>query len=195
STGGIGLYKFTFDTATAGGDTAISYRVDDFKVYGYSDSSFSQTAYGTSGLLNSSDLSDKDDAADNGGIFEIYFNPTAGSGTTKEAIPVSAGTTRYFKLVGDVTGVTATTTLSIQLEGDANDLQTAMTAGADNFTTGEYAFATTAAIVDDTAQIDDDFIWSGNSTTTSGVATFDWVNGYVVTGLPSSNLSAETLTP
>ncbi|PIR04720.1 MAG: hypothetical protein COV57_02955, partial [Candidatus Liptonbacteria bacterium CG11_big_fil_rev_8_21_14_0_20_35_14] len=119
----------------------------------------------------------------------------AGSGTTKEAIQVSAGTTRYFKLVGDVTGVTATTTLSIQLEGDANDLQVAMTAGADNFTTGEYAFATTAAIVDDTAQIDDDFIWSGNSTTTSGVATFDWVNGYVVTGLPSSNLSAETLTP
>lgn len=198
STGGVGLYKFTFDTASQGGTSATSYRATSFKVYGYSDSSFSQTAYGTSGLLNNGGLAVAGAAST--GEFEVLFNPNAGSGSTAEAIQVPAGQTRYFKLVGDITGATSSTTLSVNLLGDSYDLDMAMDTGADTFSgtalaTGAYAYsyATTAAIVH--AADSNNFIWSDNATTTSGVSTYDWVNGYVVSGLPAAGMDSETLTP
>ncbi|MDD4761428.1 MAG: peptidoglycan-binding domain-containing protein [Candidatus Pacebacteria bacterium] len=194
STGGVGLYKFTFDTASQGGDSAISYRTTSFKVYGYSDSSFSQTAFNTSGLLNNDGLAVSGAAST--GEFEVRFNPVAETGSTAEAIQVPAGQTRYFKLVGDVTGKTATTTLSVNLLGDTYAINSAMTAGDDNFTgasAGAYAFATTATIIHSSEY--NNFIWSDNATTTSGVSTYDWSNGYSVSGLPSAGMDSETLTP
>jgi hypothetical protein len=125
------------------------------------------------------------------------------SSATAEAIQVPAGTTRYFELTGTVANMSATSsTVSVNLQGDL-----AYTAGtnnqnndtADNFTgssAGLYAFATTAANVDtDTSSTGDDFIWSGNSTTTSGVASYDWMNGFQVPGLPSTFMTSQVLTP
>jgi len=200
STGGVGLYKFTFDTASQGGDSAISYRTTSFKVYGYSDSSFSQTAYGTSGLLNNDGLAVAGAAST--GEFEVRFNPVAETGSTAEAIQVSAGQTRYFKLVGDITGKTATTTLSVNLLGDTYAISSAQNhtaaTAADTFSgtsaaESGYAFATTATIIH--ASEMNNFIWSDNATTTSGVSTYDWSNGYAVSGLPAAGMDSETLTP
>ena len=46
--------------------------------------------------------------------------------------------------------------------------------------------STTTGAVADT---NNDFIWSGNATTTSGVSQNDWANGYGIPGLPSSGFS------
>ncbi len=220
STGGVGLYKFSFRTATAGGTTAVSYQVTNFQTWGYSDSAFSIPAYGSTGLLNSSDLVTAsstatgyaiDDSANQAGRFTIFFNPVAGSGTTNEAIQVPAGQTRYFEVKANVAGVSASTTLSTQLEGDIQTLYAKD--AADTFTSGNYSFATTAAYVasstifgtegaggdgvllSGSGDVRNDFIWSDNATTTSGVANYDWMNGYLVPGLPGTNMSSQTLTP
>ncbi len=220
STGPVGLYKFSFRTATAGGNTITpaSFQVSNFQAWGYSDSAFSIPAYGSTGLLNSGDVLSAstsasgfaiDDSANQAGRFTIFFNPVAGSGTTYEAIQVPAGQTRYFEVKATVAGVTSSTTLSTQLEGDIAAIYSE--SSADTFTTGNYSFATTAAFVasstiwgDGTTggiitsnggELRNDFIWSGNSTTTSGVATYDWLNGYLVPGLPGTNMSSQTLTP
>ena len=196
STGGIGLYKFVFETATSGGSTSTSFKVNNFKVYGYSDSSFSNVAYESNGLLNSFDLINTDDSSNSNNRVEIYFNPVEGSGSVGEAIQVPAGTTRYFKLVGDVTGVTSTTTLSVQLEGDSYN---------NFYASSKNGFLGTAHAIDvshkqqvvhnNLSEYANNFIWSSNSNVISEPNIEDWFNGYLVPGLPGSNMGAETLTP
>lgn len=67
--------------------------------------------------------------------------------------------------------------MSVQLQGDA----------AYNGTGGVLQ---TAANID--AWDDDDFVWSDRSgTTTHGVAINEWANGYLISGLPSSNMASE----
>jgi hypothetical protein len=199
SHGGVGLYKFsyTISTSTQG---VTTFAITGLQVRGYSDASFATAAYDNNGLLNSSSMV----AGAQGGAttYDFYFDPVSQGGTA-EAIQVPAGQTRYFELVGTVANMSATSSsVSVNLLGDA-----AYTAGtnnqnddsADNFTgssAGNYAFATTAANVDtDTSGTGEDFIWSDNATTTSGVATYDWFNGFQVPGLPSNNMTSEVLTP
>ena len=71
----------------------------------------------------------------------------------------------------------------------------------DNFTNGQYGFATTASIVDEAEDADNDakdndFIWSDNATNTSmAIETYDWFNGYLIPGLSNTDQGvAETLT-
>ncbi len=196
STGPAGLYKFSFKVATSTSGVP-TFAITSLQVYGYSDSSFSQAAYANSGLLNSTTMGVTGAGSD---IYEIYFDPSGQAGT-KEAISVPTGGTRYFKLIGTVANMSATSSsATVDLEGDSAYMSGTNTSSdtADNFSgtsAGIYAFATTAANVDADNGGHDDFIWSGNSTTTSGVATYDWVNGFSVSGLPSTNLTSNILTP
>jgi len=196
SAGTVGLYKFTLDIATSTSGLP-SFAITNLQVRGYSDSAFSQAAYSNNGLVNSSSMTL---TSGGGTAWEFYFDPVA-QGGTNEAIQVPAGTTRYYELTGTVANMSATSsTVSVSLLGDASYTAGSNTIGGDNADSwvgsgaGNYAFATTAALVDGFA-VHDDFIWSGNSTTTSGVASYDWVNGFQVDGLPSTNMTSETLTP
>lgn len=158
--------------------------------------------------------------------YAIYFNPANPTNTganSREAVNVPAGSTYYFELRGDVSGADSGDSATIQLMGDDRWHGFGTAAGVyddGGFLAGSinYAFATTAPFLDDGSanlrsggkntgatgvhaddnQSGDDFIWSGNSTTTHSGGTDnimgpDWYNGFVVPGLPSSGATAVTL--
>ncbi len=93
---------------------------------------------------------------------------------------VSAGTTRTFELRGQVSGtIAAGSSVSTQLQGDAglsqaNGVHTAAAATVHGWTT-----------------LQNNFVWSDFSKASHAVGTLDWTNGYLVSGLPSSNLASE----
>ncbi|MDP3901755.1 MAG: hypothetical protein Q8Q37_02145 [bacterium] len=179
STGAVGLYKFSFgvSTTTSG---VTTYEVNAFAVYGYSDSSFSQAAYANNGRLNSATEGYAMTTQDDTGVIEIHFDPLTQAGVN-EAIQVPAGQTRYFELLGTIANMSATSsTLTVDLRGDA----------ADRILDSRLRAADRVDLLRE-----NDFIWSGNSTTISGVSFRDWANGYAIPGLPSINLSPNTLTP
>lgn len=146
-TNGVSLYKFTFNVSTtttavteytgsADAETpAATFRVTNFRVFCFSDASFSLASCGNStGQLNQFELAVADEAntAAGGTAFEdgattadpdvdmsILFNPVASSGSTAEAIRVSEGTTRYFELRADVTGASSTPNIATKMLGDA----------------------------------------------------------------------------
>ncbi|TSC83081.1 MAG: DNA topoisomerase IV subunit A [Parcubacteria group bacterium Gr01-1014_19] len=154
-------------------------------------------------------------------MVEVYFNPANTADTTQdnhadpsEAIRVPAGESRYFVLSATVVGSgTSSPQVSTKLLGDGqwlkvrytpNDLSTTgdsddgttnedVTIAGDNWTTGRYVFATTAALAD--TGDDDNFIWSAHSTNTSqSNVDYDWLNGFLIPGLPTGGTTAETLT-
>ncbi|MDP2696202.1 MAG: hypothetical protein Q8O87_03050 [bacterium] len=184
STGSVGLYKFTFgiSTTTSG---VTSYVVNAFSVHGYSDSAFSQAAYGNNGRLNSATAGYNVAVQDGqNSVVEIYFDPITQSGTN-EAIQVPAGQTRYFELMGTIANSSATSsTLTVDLRGDEiyNVRDTGETTSAASFFSSIYS-------------IHNDFIWSGNSTTTSSVAHPDWANGANVSDLPGAYMAPNIFTP
>ena len=145
----VGLYKFSFKVATSTSGVT-TFAVTSLWVYGYSDSAFSQAAYANSGLLNSTTMGVTGAGSD---IYEIYFDPNGQAGT-KEAVSVPTGGTRYFKLIGTVANMSATSSsVTVDLEGDGAYMSGTNTSSdtADNFSgtsAGIYAFATTAANVD-----------------------------------------------
>jgi hypothetical protein len=195
SSGNVGLYKFTYLVATSTSGTPM-FSIKNLKVYGYSNSAFSVPAYANDGFLNSATTNGVVNTPN--GMFEVKFDPVAQSGTP-EAIQVPAGTTRYFELIGTVANMSATSSsVMVNLQGDPVWTMGTNTSGdnADNFVgakAGNYAFTTTAVNVDFGTH--DDFIWSDNATTTSGVGTYDWVNGTFLPGLPSTSMTSEILTP
>ena len=156
--------------------------------------------------------------------FAIYFNPAGPTSADPEAILVPAGATYYFELRGDITGADTGDTATVLLLGDARWFGIGNTTGgtvgyADaGFLAGSinYGFATTAPFLDegtgvaaaarvgdtgtnsDDPKAGDDFIWSGNSTTThsgaAGDSGPDWYNGFLIPGLPASGASAVTFT-
>jgi hypothetical protein len=224
---GISLYKFTFDvaTSTGGGQEAVGdvlssslYRIGEFKVFCYDQPNFTVGSCGSfdnSGLLNVGGLAfgDFSDSAAVGSAepseVDIYFNPADSSlGSTKAAITIPSGATRYFELQGNVTGSGTTTagiSVTTKMLGDAtfaslnnaiNGVDTGgttndLTVLGDNWVTGAYIFATSAANVD--AWDDDDFIWSGNSKAVSAITTHDWFNGFLVPGMPTEASVGQTL--
>ncbi len=137
----------------------------------------------------------------------VYFNPTATASGTPEAIRITAGTTRWFELLGDITNATTTHSITVKMQGDASfavgghvtgrvadeNGGKENTADSDDWSTGRYIFATTAGLTD--LYSDNDFIWSGNSTNSSqNVVDYDWFNGFLVPGLSNTDTGvAETL--
>ncbi len=153
--------------------------------------------------------------------YAIYFNPASPTSAVREAIHVPAGSTYYFELKGDVAGADSGDSATVQLMGDSGWVGQGgdtLNANSNNgFLSGNnarnYTFALAAPILDasstvtgaaagatgsnvDRSGIGNDFIWSGNSTTThtgaSGDSGPDWYNGFLVPGLPSSGAPAQT---
>lgn len=93
-------------------------------------------------------------------------------------VQVPANSTRYFEVRGTIAGAITGSSIQTSLQGDA-------------------AYAALAGFDDTLTNIDadanDDFIWSPNTTGTSAAGDADWVNGFGLIGLPSSNMSSEVL--
>lgn len=246
-TNGVSLYKFTFNVSTsteavgeytgsADGETPLAvFKATNFRVYCFSDSSFSQGSCGNStGLLNqyslaiadgtNVDFEDGATTADPDVDIAVLFNPTASSGATAEAIRVPSGETRYFQLVADVTGASSTPNITTKLLGDSaweevachDDLDNGLTVSVCDYTgpaagsaatvynSGEATFTAPASEIDSDDSADtggdslggqEDFIWSDNATNSSqALGSPDWMNGFLLPGLPTVSTGAENLT-
>ena len=192
----VSLYKFTFNVSSS----TVAATTSNFYVYGYSDSLFSVQAYGnnplnayaafkvgsttqigTQAALGASPAAGVSSTTLNEVV--IYFDPGTKSAAAPnaEAIVVPAGTTRYFDLKATISLVgTTKESISVSLLGDAT-----------YFDRTSARFLETANTVD-AQSANNDFIWSPNTTTTSATTTVDWTNGYLLPGLPSTNMEAQT---
>lgn len=126
----------------------------------------------------------------------IYFNPTASSGQTSASIVIQPGQTMYFELLGDIANASTTASISVRLLGDAtfsaglyaseNVLGDDALDNQNDWNSGDYSFATTAWAIDSWG--DNDFIWSGNSTSTGqSTESYDWFNGFLVPGMSNTD--------
>lgn len=99
-------------------------------------------------------------------------------------ITISAGNTNTYELQGLVASASAGESIVTQLDGDA-----AFPANIPAAT-----FMGQAALIE--ADTNDDFIWSdfsSDATTSHTLLTGDWMNGFKVPGLPTTNLDADVL--
>lgn len=167
--GDVGIYKFTVRVATT---TAT---VTGINIRAFSDAFTSAVSGLTSdGSMLASNLTGtawNSSATD----LEVFAQTSAGATTT---VQVPAGETRYFDLIGTVSGATPGASVQAQLQGDA-------------------AYPSLSGFMGTGLQINNDsnndFIWSPNATSTSVYSSLDWTNGFGVLGLPASNMSAEVL--
>jgi hypothetical protein len=169
--GDIDLYKFTFNVATSVATVTYPTLVD---VTGGVETTLYAT--GTPGFLTSWASGTTD--------FDVILvaspgTPNVPAGGTAIPRTVAAGSYRDFVLRATISGATTNATVVTQLQGDAAMQQANAT------------YMTTAALVD--GWTDDDFIWSDKSSASHAIGTSDWTNGYLVSGLPSSNLTPQTL--
>ncbi len=197
--GDVALYKMSFSvsSSTAAGSNATTTK---FGLYAFTDSGMStpdanfngtnnpgglvNSGFCYNGRQNSYSAGWGGNLGTGSALVEIYPDQTAcAQGTTTLVVP--SGATRWFKLVASVGTLAASGTsenLQVQLEGDA--AHPALGMGNVNLDA--------ASIID--GDSNDDFIWSPVSTTTSNLKSDqDWTNGYGVVGLPSTNMTAETL--
>jgi len=200
--GEMTLYRFKV-TADAAGDVGLSritFRVSSttvatttvFKLYAYSDSSFSVAAYATNPPHSVASVTAVGTSTWGGqGTFGapnssvvFFFNPAnttpAADDESVEALNVPAGTSRYFELRGSVASATAGDSISVALLGDS------AVANNTNLVNRE----TSDAVSGSTGR----FVWSPNTTTTASVDTTDWLNGYQLTGLPTTEMTQQTFT-
>ncbi len=209
--GDVYLYKTSFSVSSST-QTATT---TNFGLYAYTDSAYSlaDTSYSTNGLLNYGHAIGSmgigrsaansptacptwtaNVSATTTPIVEIWPKDTDAATTTYK-IPYVAGdttaSTRWFAFRSDVCNVETTASLteniSVKLLGDAafplslgNSLMLA-------------ASSTSLTAID--TVVDNDFIWSPNSTSTSlTLYDLDFTNGYGLTGLPTDNMAQEILT-
>ena len=133
-------------------------------------------------------------------IFMEKDDATAHSATTTYVIPF--GATRYFALKGTVATVSSnsdgTESIQVALEGDAAFPRPGNVGGmqGDGLTTGDENRITNMFSATSTNRdVHDDFIWSPVSTSSSSsIHDLDFTNGYLLPGLPTSNMTIETLT-
>ncbi len=143
--------------------STTSATVTQIALYAYNDSSYSNaiSGQGTSGQVGSNVTS-----AINGTAFAVT--------PTTNPVQVSAGSTVYFELRASIAGVTTGSTVVTTLLGDS--------AYPTNLTSG-YNVATSTALTSG-----NNFVWSGNATSTAATADVDFSNGYGLPGLSASGL-------
>jgi hypothetical protein len=184
----LGLSKFTFRISSTTVATSTI-----FKVFAFSDSGFSVSAYAQN-PPHSRNIDKVGETVWDGvanaylGSDEIafFFNPisnsnpavTADIASTTEALNVPAGGSRYFELRGTVATATAGDSIAVALLGDSSF--------ASNTNTVDRQ---TANAVNEATH--NDFIWSPNTTTTAATSTTDWLSGFQVPGLPSVEMSQQ----
>ncbi len=207
---GVSLYKFTFQVSTSGSGATGAFAVKSPKVFAFTDSAFSQPAYSSAGQLNNgSTLAPSEwpfDAygntfghmktAESADEFPAYFNPSSPTSAQPEVILIPAGETRYFEFRGTVSGSGATSSVSVRLLGDEfyNSGTSVEATPKDLFYSTSsplYDFATSAPVIDFNDG-DSNFVWSGNSTTSVNRFHHDWVNGFVLSGLPAAGMDSQT---
>lgn len=196
SAGDVGLYKFTFSVSSSSLSTSNA-TTSNFYVYGYNDSAFSVTAYnnnplnasaaakvGSTTQVSTQNALGASSPAGYASTTEvvIYFDPLTKTATAPnaEAIAVPAGTTRYFELKATLSGVATGDGITVSLLGDNA-----------YFTRSTNRFLETANTVDAQSPTNN-FVWSPNTTSTAATTTPDWVNGFEVPGLPSTNMEAQS---
>jgi hypothetical protein len=172
--GDVALAKLTFNVSSSTGEATTS----DYTLYAYTDSGYTSvdTTFSSDGKVNQSWNGEE-------GIVEIYPVKSFMSATTTYAVP--DGATRYFELRAAVGNVSTTSSemISVSLLGDAA-YPTIVSTGTP---------MGTVSMLD--ADVNNDFIWSPISTTTSNsINDLDFTNGYQVSGLLDPNMIAETLT-
>ena len=177
--GDIDLYKFSFKIATTDG-TSGHLALTNLTLVDVTESSEVTLYASTTNFYDTWTNGFGDDTID---VVLLASPGTPGTSAVAQRT-VSAGTTKTFVLKGDLSGVITGAGRSVQLESDAETTYK-----------GATTYGETAANVDNDPSLDDDFIWSDwsdadHSTDADGSAATDWYNGYLVAGLPSSNLSA-----
>jgi len=163
--GDIDLYKFTFKIATSG--TVL---VDNLTL---TDETTGTILYASSTSFTTSAFAS--------GIVDIVLLASPGTiGGTVTTRTVAAGTSKIFSLKATLSSVPSTTaSISCQLEGD-----TAIPTARNN------ALQAATVVESDT---NNDFIWSDFSASSHTKSTSDWTNGYLVAGLPTTNLDAQII--
>lgn len=158
SSGPVGINQFNFSVSTT------SATVTNVQLYGFTDSGYSQaiSGQGTGGQIGST-------------LSSIPNNVTFSMTPTTNPVEVPAGQTYYFELRSSVAGVITGSSVVTKLLGDSAYPTAVLTSG--------YNVATSSALT-----AGSNFIWSGNSTTTSASGMIDWSNGFSISGLPSSGL-------
>ncbi|HEY4515162.1 MAG TPA: hypothetical protein VJJ22_03325 [Candidatus Paceibacterota bacterium] len=170
ATGGdVGIDKFTINIATTTMNvTDATVNIHCYTVYNATSKTMSSPCTGVSA---DGQLDNADKTAAGANDAEIYAENSSG---TQTPLQVPAGESRYFEVRGTLTSAS-----------DAGDTITTTL-------TGDAAYPSLATFMAQETTIDsdanDDFIWSPNATTTSGVGHVDWTNGYLVDGLPSGGI-------
>ncbi|MES2213755.1 MAG: peptidoglycan-binding domain-containing protein [Patescibacteria group bacterium] len=109
----------------------------------------------------------------------LASNPSLNFSALTNPLQIPAGTTYYFELKGAVAGVTTGSSVTTTLNGDAAPLL--IQANGSSFVA-----STTLGIIIDP---ENDFVWSGNATSTPTFSSNDWSNGYGIPGLSASGFS------
>jgi len=167
--GDIDLYKFTFRISTT--VASVSY----FELHDVT-SGGDVTLYASStigwNLINTSDI-------------DVVLLASPGTYGSSAVTPrtVQASSYRDFVLKGTISGSNTSASVTTNLLGDTSPRQIRGT------------FMTTAALVDagTIPTADNNFIWSDWSKPSHTTGTSDWTNGYLVSGLPSSGLTPQTI--
>ena len=171
--GDVGVRKFTLRLATT------SVIASTLNVFAFMESGFNTPVSGVTsgGQLQNSNEDLTTAWASNTSDLEIDVDTSGGADT---ALQIPAGGTRWFEARLNITGAdTSGDSTQLQLQGDATSYSASATQMG------------TAAAVELFG--DDDFIWSPNATTTSDLTHVDWTNGYGLIGLPSTNMTAQSL--
>lgn len=211
--GDVHLAKFSFQVSSSTGNVA-SATSSKYSLYAYTDSGFAlpDTSFSSNGLLNANQCYFNDDT-NNGRSIELGVANTVGldgidiailpdksattcgsgnDGTATTTYKIPSGEERWFKFALDFAGVESsagTESVEVRLMGDAAYPTTTPdpVGNVTGITTGN-----AATVSDDT---NDDFIWGSPSTTTNPlVGDLDYTNGYLVPGLPTLNMSHNTIT-
>ena len=161
------LYEFTV-SADSAGDIGLYKFTFNVATTGATATSFAVTEVETGKTVRSG-------VSVSGTTVEVTVNSSE-YGASEITVP--AGQTRTYRLTATVTGASSGDSIVTQLEGDA-------------------AYPSLSGNMDTAANIDsdtnDDFIWSDMSASSHSVSTSDWVNGYKVPGLPTTNLAQHVL--
>lgn len=169
SKGPVGISNLNVTIATS--SFASGGGITNVKVMVYSDSSYSLPVSGTYGAAT-------------GQFGSTFTAPTVSAPTndftaTTNPLQVPAGTTYYFQVEATVASTQTGTSVTTTLNGDAAYLVSG--------STGPYFVSTTTSGA--LADTNNDFVWSGNATTTAVFSSNDWANGYGIQGLPSGGFS------
>lgn len=220
--GSVGIYKFQFRISSTTVATTSAFKLYAYTNSAFSENAYAKNpinqndvdCVGSTSLevgANDTCSSNADEkGATNGGMslwnwgyasssIAIFPDPTDGTPTApgREAISIPAGLTYYFDLKGTVAKTTVGDTISVALLGDnvfinAGSIgagnEAALTAQAGNNIPTD-TLAPADVIASSTAN---HFVWSPNTTSTSATTTNDWLTGFLVPGLPATEVSAQT---